>query len=161
MTPSGLPERLREGIDREGTDPAGVSCGMPGITDAEAVMDAAADEIERLRAELIIAYDTAAGNEQEADRLRALVECKDCMEYAQQLLAADRAENDRLRAENVELREALTECADDLQTELEYRYGYPLKNGELNIHPAVQRKFDRDMAPVERARAILARTAKD
>lgn len=90
----------------------------------------------------------------EIDRLRA-ENGRLSMENDSLRAIKGRGEIDRLRTENAELREVLTECADDLQTELQYRYGYP------SIHPAMQRKFDRDMAPVERARALLARTAKD
>ena len=76
------------------------------------------------------------------------------LEAAERVRCQPNPELDRLRAENAELREILNECADDLQTELEHRYGYPA------IHPAMLRKFYRDMAPVERARDILTRTTQ-
>lgn len=44
---------------------------------------------------------------------------------------------------------ALKECADDLESEVNARYGSP-------PHPAMQRRYDRDIDPVVRARAALA-----
>jgi hypothetical protein len=82
----------------------------------------------------------------EIDRLRALVECKDCMEYAQQLLAADRAENDRLREENAELREALREFDEFAWTAVKA----DCKEARRNLQ-----------GKIDKARAILTRTAKD
>lgn len=49
-------------------------------------------------------------------------------------------------------RELLTECADDLEAELLDRYGHGKAE---DIHPAMRPKFDRDMEPVRKARAIL------
>jgi hypothetical protein len=60
------------------------------------------DEIDRLRTELVIAYDTATGNEQEADRLRA--------ENAK--LRKQAVGNDALRAENAELRKGIQDYLD-------------------------------------------------
>ncbi|MDR7229932.1 hypothetical protein J2X45_001013 [Caulobacter sp. BE264] len=47
------------------------------------------------------------------------------------------------------LEQALTECADDLAAEIEERYR------ETKDHPAMKRRYDRDMTPVENARALL------
>jgi hypothetical protein len=47
-----------------------------------------------------------------------------------------------------ELEAGLRECADELEWEIRARYGEP-------VHPAEQRKFERDMAIVVRARALL------
>lgn len=128
-------------------------------------------EIERLRAEEMRLQAENAYLEDELeeykstaisnsiDRHYTYMEWKERAEKAEaerdKAMSELKPELERLRAKNSELREALNECADDLQTELEHRYGYP------SIHPAMQRKFDRDMAPVERARALLTRTAKD
>lgn len=49
-----------------------------------------------------------------------------------------------------EMAAALKECADDLEAELVDQYGERLR-------PVQQRRLDRDMAPVVRARAALAR----
>lgn len=46
-----------------------------------------------------------------------------------------------------ELEALLKECADDLDAELNNRYG--------NVHPAMQKRYDMDMAPVRAARAAL------
>lgn len=46
-----------------------------------------------------------------------------------------------------ELMALLKECADDLEEELDNRYG--------NVHPAMQKRYDMDMAPVRAARAAL------
>ena len=51
------------------------------------------------------------------------------------------------------LRESLKECADDLEAELNDRYG------ELR-HSAMQRQYNRDMDPVVKARAALDGTKK-
>ena len=53
-----------------------------------------------------------------------------------------RAENDRLRA-------VLKECADDLEIEINARYG--------NIHPSQVSRRERDMQPVTEARKLLAK----
>ena len=58
--------------------------------------------------------------------------------------------NARLIAAAPEMAEVLQELADDLQAELQERYGVP-------PHPANVAKFGRDMEPVRKARAILAR----
>lgn len=44
------------------------------------------------------------------------------------------------------------ELADDLESELNARYGIDHPDG---IHPATQRRYDRDMEVVHRARAAL------
>jgi len=46
------------------------------------------------------------------------------------------------------LKIALRECADDLESEIKERYG-------ASIHPAMQRKYDKDMAPVIAAHKLL------
>jgi hypothetical protein len=51
------------------------------------------------------------------------------------------------------LADALRECSDDLAAEISARYA-----GTLH-YPVQQRGYDRDMAPVERARALLAELA--
>jgi len=53
--------------------------------------------------------------------------------------------------------EALRECSDDLEAEIRYRYG---GSGRL-LYPSEQIKFDRDMLPVKRARALLEVITED
>lgn len=63
-------------------------------------------------------------------------------------MSAERAETtqlDRLQA-------ALKECANDLEAEIDARYGRP-------VHPALAHQYERDMEPVQTARAILAELA--
>lgn len=48
------------------------------------------------------------------------------------------------------LREALKECADDLASEIEARFN------SVKRHPAMANKYERDMVPVNNARAALA-----
>lgn len=64
-----------------------------------------------------------------------------------------RAEIERLRAENEKLRAALKECAQDLEAEINARYQIDGK-----VHPAEQRKYDRDMSTVRAAAAALKET---
>ena len=47
-----------------------------------------------------------------------------------------------------ELGEALAECADDLEAEVRDRWFM----GGTEVHPALEHKFERDMAPVNKAR---------
>ena len=54
------------------------------------------------------------------------------------------------------LREALKECSDDLAEMVDSFY-----RRDGRIHPAEQRRYDRDMEPVVRARALLAAASKD
>ena len=61
----------------------------------------------------------------------------------------------RLHSENAALRSALRECADDLAGEIEARCPPELRRG-----PDAARKYERDMAPVLRARALLASTTE-
>ena len=49
------------------------------------------------------------------------------------------------------MREALRECADDLQSEIDARYA-----GTQNKYPSEMRRYQRDIEPVTRARAALA-----
>lgn len=52
------------------------------------------------------------------------------------------------------LEQALRDCADDLEHEIENRYlGY-------KDHPAMRSKYERDMGVVIRARAALAQTGE-
>lgn len=46
---------------------------------------------------------------------------------------------------------ALKDCADDLEAEIEARYG------STKEHPAIRRKYERDIAPVRSARLLLRR----
>ena len=54
------------------------------------------------------------------------------------------------------LREVLKECADALEAEVNYTYSWQrLPDG--TIRPSEQWKYDREMEPVRKARAILPR----
>jgi len=57
-----------------------------------------------------------------------------------------------LRARIAELEVLLKECADDLAAELDARYRILPDD---KVHPAMQHRYDRDMAPVRAARAAL------
>lgn len=48
-----------------------------------------------------------------------------------------------------QLRLALKDCADDLEAEIEARYA------NTKDHPAMKRRYDRDMETVRRARLLL------
>lgn len=50
-----------------------------------------------------------------------------------------------------DLADALKECADDLESELNEKY-----TAELRLYPSQQAKYQRDMKPVLAARAALA-----
>ena len=54
-----------------------------------------------------------------------------------------------------ELAEMLDGIANDLAAEINDRYGAP------EVHPALKIKYERDMEPVRRAVALLARIKKD
>lgn len=56
-------------------------------------------------------------------------------------------------AEVHELREALRECANDLEAELNARY----PDLERNTYPDIQRRYNRDMVVVLDARALLTK----
>jgi hypothetical protein len=47
---------------------------------------------------------------------------------------------------------ALRECADELETEIEHRYGDGIKE-----HPTMRQRYERDMSVVRHARAVVAR----
>jgi hypothetical protein len=49
---------------------------------------------------------------------------------------------------------SLRDCAADLEGELRARYGE-------NVHPAMQRKFERDMSTVAEARALAGHPVED
>jgi len=51
--------------------------------------------------------------------------------------------------------DALREVTDDLEAEINDRYGAP------EVHPALKIKYERDMEPVRRAVSLLARIEKD
>jgi hypothetical protein len=52
------------------------------------------------------------------------------------------------------LKIALLHCADDLEGEIASRYG------TTKDHPALRRKFERDMLPVRNARLLLRATGE-
>lgn len=60
--------------------------------------------------------------------------------------------NARLIAAAPDMLAALRECADDLASEIEARYSHGIKD-----HPAMTPKYERDMAPVHRARAAITK----
>jgi hypothetical protein len=62
------------------------------------------------------------------------------------------AERERLEAENAALRLTIYELMEDLEAEIRERYN--VTDGS-DPHPALQRKFDRDIEPVYRARQQL------
>ncbi len=62
------------------------------------------------------------------------------------------AEIAALRARVEGLEAALRECADDLEAEVRATHGADHPDG---IHPSQERKYERDMEPVDRARALL------
>lgn len=86
--------------------------------------------------------------------------CPHCDEYSMPPAMADAVQNYKateaelatLRAENARLREALEECADDLEAEVNDRY----PPSQMAAYPDQQRKRERDMQPVVKARAALA-----
>ncbi len=51
-----------------------------------------------------------------------------------------------------EVVEVLRDCAEDLESMVEAHYG-----GGIKDHPAMKPKYERDMEPAERARALLAK----
>lgn len=53
----------------------------------------------------------------------------------------------RLRTENAALKALALEAADDIEAAVRHEYGWP------DIHPAMQRKYDRDYAIVEQLRS--------
>jgi hypothetical protein len=60
------------------------------------------------------------------------------------------ADLERAAAEIVALRSALRECADDLAGEIDARNA-----GDMLKYPTMKARYDRDMEPVVRARALL------
>lgn len=84
----------------------------------------------------------------EGDPLRLIVQADECDEAAQAITD--------LEALVGELGEALAECADDLEAEVRDRWFM----GGTEVHPALEHKFERDMAPVNKARATLAKLEK-
>ena len=60
--------------------------------------------------------------------------------------SGEREARERVRV----LEEALMDCAEDLEAELNARYG-----GPDDIHEALKRRYERDMEPVRRARTVL------
>jgi hypothetical protein len=58
---------------------------------------------------------------------------------------------DKLRAEIERLREALRECADELEVVVEDRYR------DTKGYPSEKRRYERDIAPVLKARDLLSR----
>lgn len=61
----------------------------------------------------------------------------------------ERLEN--LEGENQRLREALKECSDDLETYVEQEHPQDMRE-----HPVVERRYQRDVAPVVHARRLLS-----
>ena len=79
-----------------------------------------------------------------------------CLPLRQALLVANEVmamvdERDKLRAEIERLREALRECADELEVVVEDRYR------DTKNYPSEKRRYDRDIAPVLKARDLLSR----
>lgn len=66
-------------------------------------------------------------------------------------LAAQAQEIERQRYREAELVALLKECADDLASEIEYRFD------AVKRHPAMAAKYERDMEPVKKTRAALAK----
>ena len=59
------------------------------------------------------------------------------------------AEVSLYREENAKMRDLLSECADEIESEVKSRWGWP------DVHPAQRRKFDRDIEIVVRIRKLL------
>jgi hypothetical protein len=123
------------------------NCGIPDFTNSK-LLDEAADEIERLcreiegltthqkvRAKVIEAQDD------EIERLQGLLHMHGNIVVA---MATKDTEIERLRA-------LLKECADELADQVEGQYA------KTKDHPAMKRRYDRDMQPVRDARAALER----
>lgn len=55
-----------------------------------------------------------------------------------------------------EMVEALEECAEDLEAYVRSQYEGTAADG--GVHPAIQRKYERDMEPVHKARAALLKS---
>lgn len=68
---------------------------------------------------------------------------------AEEAHAAIIAEREKLREDIAALREVLTDCADDLAVMLSNYYAASME------YPSQAKKYDRDMEPVLRARAVL------
>ena len=66
-----------------------------------------------------------------------------CKPSERQTMADDRIELARLR-------DCLRNCADELESEINARYGIP-------VHPAQQSRYERDLSTVVEARALLSR----
>jgi hypothetical protein len=60
-------------------------------------------------------------------------------------------ELERRGKEIASLRAVLKECADDLETAIRQDYSH----AELAVYPDLKRKYERDMKPVNTARALL------
>jgi hypothetical protein len=62
----------------------------------------------------------------------------------------------RLRAINADLLAVLQECADDLAELIESEYG-----NTQDVYPSQRRRYERDIAPVLKARAAIAKATGD
>lgn len=83
-----------------------------------------------------------------APLLARIAEADGYIAEANKLLGEFSADRDRLRAENEALAALLTQCSDDLESEVEARRG-----GD------VPRRIERDLEPVRKARELLAARA--
>jgi hypothetical protein len=88
------------------------------------------------------------------DMLNEMIENKLLYSYCEDLRAAAArlAELERENARMREIARLAQECADDLEAEVKSRW----IDADGSIHPALQRKFDRDMSIVIELRAALA-----
>ena len=81
---------------------------------------------------------------------------RDCTATLRALSAKLEAAEAELAALKVELAEVVGELADDLSVEVEARYPIADRN-----YPTIHNRYNRDIGPVIRARALLARHQKE
>jgi hypothetical protein len=110
---------------------------------AEASVEAVRVALDTLVAHIVERETYVGGPEQDAFHNANVVPAEHALDRALSALSASQAA----------MREALTECADELEAEVKAHY----TGSDGKIFD--QRRYDRDMGPVTRARAVLAARA--
>jgi ElaB/YqjD/DUF883 family membrane-anchored ribosome-binding protein len=100
------------------------------------------DITERLRMQEIADCHEAAD---EIEKLR------EALDHCDSVMTMEAHESAKRGAEIEKLRALLKECADELADQVEGQYA------KTKDHPAMKRRYDRDMQPVRDARAALER----